>query len=67
MPSHWTPYVRVENVDVMAQRARTLGSQTIVPPLDVPGVARVALVMDSVGALLGLWRAAPRGGEVYHG
>ncbi len=68
VPSHWTPYVRVEDVDVMAQRAAALGGQTIVPPFEFPGVARVALVSDNVGALFGLWQTAAREGEeVRHG
>jgi predicted enzyme related to lactoylglutathione lyase len=61
VPSHWTPYVRVEDVDAMTRRAVALGGQTVVQPFDVPAVARIALVLDSVGALVGLWESAGRG------
>ena len=55
VPSHWTPYVRVADVELAAQRASELGGQVLVRPFVVPGVARIALIMDSVGAQVGLW------------
>lgn len=68
VPSHWTPYVRVDNVDATTRRAAALGGQTIVPPFEFPGIARVALMADSVGALFGLWQSAARESEeVPHG
>jgi predicted enzyme related to lactoylglutathione lyase len=32
-----------------------LGGTVIVDPFLVSGIARIALVLDSVGALIGLW------------
>jgi predicted enzyme related to lactoylglutathione lyase len=55
VPSHWTPYVRVEDVELAARRASELGGQVLVRPFVVSGVARIALIMDSVGAQVGLW------------
>ena len=55
VPSHWTPYVRVDGVDEAAQRAASLGGEVIVRPFAVAGVARIALILDSVGAPVGLW------------
>jgi hypothetical protein len=55
MPSHWTPYVRVDNVEDAARRAIRLGGSVIADPFVVSGVARIALMQDSVGALVGLW------------
>jgi predicted enzyme related to lactoylglutathione lyase len=55
MPSHWTPYIQVHNVDDAARRATALGGNVIVRPFDVFGVARIALILDSVGAQVGLW------------
>jgi predicted enzyme related to lactoylglutathione lyase len=54
VPSHWTPYVRVDDVDVTARRAATSGGSVVVQPFDVAGVARIAMLTDSVGALVGL-------------
>jgi len=55
MTSHWTPYVRVNDVHCAAQRAVALGGTVVVDPFVVSGVARVALILDSVGAVVGLW------------
>jgi predicted enzyme related to lactoylglutathione lyase len=55
VPSHWTPYVRVANADVAVWRALSLGGTAVVRPFVVPGVARIALVLDAVGAPIGLW------------
>jgi predicted enzyme related to lactoylglutathione lyase len=53
--SHWTPYVRVDNVKDAVQRATDFGGTVIADPFVVSGVARIALIQDSVGALIGLW------------
>ncbi|MEN3377536.1 MAG: uncharacterized protein V7604_2891 [Hyphomicrobiales bacterium] len=56
VPSHWTPYVRVEDVDAVAQRTVALGGEVIVRPFVVDGTARIALILDCVGAQVGLWQ-----------
>jgi predicted enzyme related to lactoylglutathione lyase len=56
MPSHWTPYIRVEEVDDAARRAVSSGGKLIVPPFDVSNFARIALIQDCVGAHVGLWQ-----------
>jgi predicted enzyme related to lactoylglutathione lyase len=53
--SHWTPYIRVDNVKDAAQRAALLGGTIIVDPFVISGIARIALILDSVGAVVGLW------------
>jgi uncharacterized protein len=55
VPSHWTPYIRVENMDDIVRQVASLGGQVVVPPFVVSGIARVALILDSVGAHVGLW------------
>lgn len=55
VPSHWTPYVRVDNVNDAARRVCSIGGRVIVRPFIVSGVARIALIVDSVGAQVGLW------------
>jgi uncharacterized protein len=57
MPSHWTPYVRVDDANAAARRAVLLGGEVIVAPFVVSGIARIALILDSVGALVGLWES----------
>lgn len=58
VPSHWTPYVRVERIEDALQRVAALGGSVLAGPLAVPGMAEVALVVDPVGAALGLWQAS---------
>ena len=55
MPSHWTPYVRVGDVNDAVRNAVRLGGTVVVDPFAVTGVARIALILDSVGAMVGLW------------
>ena len=55
VPSHWTPYVAVGNIEDAAERTLCLGGAVIVPPFEVAGVARIALIADAVGATIGLW------------
>lgn len=55
-PSHWTPYLRVDDVDATARRVAALGGHVRVVPFDVDGIARIALIEDAVGATLGLWQ-----------
>ena len=55
VPSHWTPYIRVNDVDDVARRAASIGGKVLVQPFEVAGVARIALILDSVGAHVGLW------------
>lgn len=55
VPSHWTPYIGVADVDEVASRAVRLGGQVAVKPFTVDGMTRVSLLVDSTGAVVGLW------------
>jgi uncharacterized protein len=67
VPSHWTPYLRVDDVDVVVQRAVALGGEVIVSPFVVENTARIALILDCVGAQVGLWEPIGSGkGENAH-
>lgn len=57
VPSHWTPYLAVDRMDEVLARVATGGGRTVVAPFEVPGHARIALIEDAVGALVGLWQA----------
>ena len=56
--SHWTPYVRVSDVQAARRRARDLGGSVLVDPFEVDGIARIALIADPGGAAFGLWEDA---------
>ena len=63
LPSRWTPYVRVSDIQDMTNRAVALGGALLVRPFVVEGVARIALIRDAVGAELGLWQGIETMGE----
>jgi predicted enzyme related to lactoylglutathione lyase len=49
-------YVRTDNLEQTIERAATLGSQTLVEPVALPGdYGRIAVVTDPDGNALGLW------------
>ncbi len=53
VPPHWLVYFDVEDVDASAERARQLGAQDVLGPMDFPG-GRFALVTDPQGAMFGI-------------
>lgn len=54
MPPTWGAYVTVDNVDARATQAKKLGGEVLVPPTDIPGVGRFAVIQDPQGAMLSL-------------
>jgi predicted enzyme related to lactoylglutathione lyase len=44
--------VTVDDVDATPAKAESLGGKTVMPPMDVPGVGRVAVPQDPQGAVL---------------
>jgi hypothetical protein len=57
-PSMWLPYVAVESVDKSFERAKKLGAKELVPPGDIPGIGRFAVVADPDGAAIALFKGA---------
>jgi len=55
VPSHWTPYIRVDDLDDTVRRVPLHGGKVLVRPFAVAAFARIALILDSVGAHVGLW------------
>ncbi|WP_407554329.1 VOC family protein [Streptomyces sp. Pv4-95] len=58
-PAHWLPYFAVADVDATAARATEAGGAPVVPPMDVPGGPRVAMIRDPQGGVFGIHRAGP--------
>lgn len=54
-PSHWLPYVCVADVDKSVAKAKKLGAELCVGPLDVPTVGRLAVFRDPQGAAIGIF------------
>lgn len=55
VPSHWTPYIKVSDVHDAVSRTAACGGKLIIRPFVVSGIAQIALILDSVGAQIGLW------------
>ena len=49
IPAMWTPYVGVEDTDATCAKAKELGANAIVEPMDVPTVGRFAVLAGSAG------------------
>jgi predicted enzyme related to lactoylglutathione lyase len=54
--THWTPFFRVDDVDVAVKRAVAAGGAALRDPFDVPG-GRIAAMQDPGGAPFSLWGA----------
>jgi hypothetical protein len=50
MPSHWSIYVQVEDVDATVAKAQANGGALCFPAFDAPGVGRIARIDDPAGA-----------------
>ncbi len=46
----WTVFVTVEDVDACAGKAEKAGATVLTPPMDMPGVGRMATLLDPQGA-----------------
>jgi len=53
---HWSSYVSVEDVDLLAPRVRELGGEVLAEPFDVMQAGRMAAMRDPTGATLNLWQ-----------
>ena len=54
MQPSWGCYVTVTDVDATLKKCSALGGQTLVPPMDIPGVGRMAVFKDPQGAVLSI-------------
>ncbi|MFN2398491.1 MAG: VOC family protein [Gemmatimonadaceae bacterium] len=54
-PPHWLAYVSTPDVDATAAQVAKLGGSTVLKPMDVPTVGRVAVFSDPQGAIFGVY------------
>ncbi|RYY36974.1 MAG: VOC family protein, partial [Sphingomonadales bacterium] len=54
----WLGYVGVDNVDASVERLKAAGGSVHVPPTDIPGVGRFAMVADPQGIVFYIMRGA---------
>ena len=56
MPSHWSIYFNVDDVDDATRQATANGAQIALAPTDVQDTARIAVLLDPQGAAFGLMK-----------
>lgn len=56
MPSFWSSYITVDNVDEMAARAEKLGGKITMQAMDVLDAGRMVTLQDPTGASVSLWQ-----------
>ncbi len=59
----WVGYIGVDDVDATAAAIKAAGGSIHMPPWDVPGVGRLAMVADPQGAPFYIMKGAVEGGE----
>jgi predicted enzyme related to lactoylglutathione lyase len=53
--AHWITHVAVKNVDESNRNAGEIGGKTLMPPTDIPGIGRFAVIADPTGAAISLF------------
>ncbi len=59
VPPHWLAYFAVDDCNAQAEKAKALGATLLVPPTDIPGVGRFAIVQDPQGAVFSIIKMKP--------
>ncbi len=63
MPPTWLAYFYVTDVDAKAAENEKAGGKTHMPPTDLPGVGRIAMIEDPQGILFYLMKPDPSMGD----
>jgi predicted enzyme related to lactoylglutathione lyase len=61
-PPVWATYVAVDDADGAAAKVAAAGGQSLVPPMDVLDVGRMAVFTDPAGAVFAVWQAGTHPG-----
>ena len=56
VPACWLLYFATDDVEASAKQVKALGGQIHMPPMDMEGVGRMAVVADPRGATFTLFR-----------
>lgn len=60
IPSSWTVYLAVDDIDARVRRAAEHGGTVVMDPDAAGDFGRFALVLDPTGAVVGLWQDSAR-------
>jgi hypothetical protein len=58
---HVTFYVEVDDLDAELKKAESLGGKTVMPPMDVPGGPKIAMLADPEGHVIGILKTGSMG------
>jgi predicted enzyme related to lactoylglutathione lyase len=56
IPPHWLVYFQTADVDATADKAKSLGGNLIVPPMDIPNTGRFSVIADPQGAVFAIYK-----------
>ena len=56
--TYWLSYINAADVDQSTERAKKLGAQVYMPPMDVEDVGRMSVLADNAGATFALFKAS---------
>jgi predicted enzyme related to lactoylglutathione lyase len=59
VPPVWALYVETDDVDGVANKVKAAGGQIFIPPTDMPGVGRLAMIADPQNVAFGLLQPDP--------
>ena len=51
-------FVEVEDLDAVLKKVEKLGGKITMPKTDIPGVGLTAMILDSEGNVIGIWKPA---------
>ena len=63
IPSHWMPYVAVEDAAATAAKAKEIGGTVIKDAFDVFDIGSMAVLKDPTGAAFSVWQAKQHTGS----
>ena len=64
-PSHWLAYVGTTDIGASFQKMQSLDGKVHVPPMEIPGVGKIAVFADPFGAVIAMYQ--PAGDAPSHG
>src|SRR5215831_13215686 len=62
IPPHWLSYISVANADDGVAKAKSLGGNEMMGPVDVMELGRMAILQDPTGAAFAIWQAKDHAG-----
>jgi len=56
VPPHWLSYIHAPNVEETTNKAKTLGANVVVPPMEIPNTGKFSVIADPQGAIFALYQ-----------